>query len=139
MLDKGKIKAYNTVNTDETDNTRGKKMIFEKGKTIFESIVLEYKRYIEMGVYKDGDKLPSVRALASSLGVNPNTVQKAYTQMEADGYIQTLEKKGVYVTYKARIDRKDLIEKAKKEIKKLKASGLTVEEIVGIAKGDYDD
>ena len=116
-----------------------KKMIFEKGKTIFESIVLEYKRYIEMGVYKDGDKLPSVRALASSLGVNPNTVQKAYTQMEADGYIQTLEKKGVYVTYKARIDRKDLIEKAKKEIKKLKASGLTVEEIVGIAKGDYDD
>ena len=114
-------------------------MIFEKGKTIFESIVLEYKRYIEMGVYKDGDKLPSVRALASSLGVNPNTVQKAYTQMEADGYIQTLEKKGVYVTYKARIDRKDLIEKAKKEIKRLKASGLTVEEIVGIAKGDYDD
>ena len=139
MLDKGKIKVYNTVNTDETDNTRGKKMIFEKGKTIFESIVLEYKRYIEMGVYKDGDKLPSVRALASSLGVNPNTVQKAYTQMEADGYIQTLEKKGVYVTYKARIDRKDLIEKAKKEIKRLKASGLTVEEIVGIAKGDYDD
>ena len=114
-------------------------MIFEKGKAIFESIVSEYKRYIELGVYKDGDRLPSVRSLASDLGINPNTVQKAYSILEDEGYISTLEKKGVYVTFKNNVKNDELIKRICEEVKKLKENGMKLEEVVNVIEGVYHD
>lgn len=111
-------------------------MIFSNERPIFETIVIEYKRYIDMGIYKDGDKLPSVRSLANDLGINPNTVQKAYAILENDGYIKTLEKKGVYVTRNGK-QRDEIINKAKEEIKLIKSSGITKEELLEIIEGEY--
>ena len=54
-------------------------------------------RYINLGVYEKDSILPSVRALATELGINPNTVSKAYKKMEADGIIYTIAGKGVFV------------------------------------------
>ena len=73
-----------------------------KGKRdVYLQIAERYERYIAMGVLSDGDKLPSVRTAAGELGVNPNTVQRAYTYLESKGLISTLPKKGVFVTAEA--------------------------------------
>lgn len=111
-------------------------MVFEKGKTVYESIVNEYKRYIECGVYKFEDKLPSVRKIASDLGVNPNTVVKAYVTLEEMGYIKTFEKKGAYVVYNGSSKEK-LLDDCKKKVKKMKESGITYDELLEVVKGEY--
>ncbi len=67
-------------------------------ETIYEQIKQQIIKFINAGVLKVGDKLPSVRELASDLGVNPNTVLKAYQELENDGYIYTLNKKGNFVS-----------------------------------------
>ena len=69
-----------------------------------EQIVNEYKRFISLGIIKFDEKLPSCRQLASDLGINPNTVQRAYNVLEQDGYINVLPKKGVYVCYQVNND-----------------------------------
>ena len=70
-----------------------------QGKSsIHEQIRDQILRYIKLGVLKADDKLPSVRQLAVELGINPNTVQKAYQELENQGYIYTLPKKGAFVS-----------------------------------------
>ena len=66
-------------------------------KSIYEEITDTYERYIRLGVLREGERLPSVRALAVKLWINPNTVERAYTELEARGLIRTIPKKGVYV------------------------------------------
>ena len=94
-----------------------------KGKgNVYEQIVNEYKRFIILNIIRYGDKLPSCRQLAIELGVNPNTVAKAYSVLEAEGYIKVLNKKGVYVIYQKdkeekeyEIEIKDFFEHLKNE------------------------
>lgn len=64
---------------------------------VYEQIVEQYKKYIDLKVYQEGHKLPSCRLLAKELGINPNTVEKAYRVLESEGYIIIIPKKGVYV------------------------------------------
>ena len=70
---------------------------------IYEQIQTQILRFIEAGVLAAGDRLPSVRQLALENGINPNTVAKAYTELEKNGYVYNLPKKGVYV---AEVDTK---------------------------------
>ena len=71
-----------------------------KGKdNVYEQIVNEYKRFIELGVIKKDDKMPSCRTLGKELGINPNTVVRAYNVLEQEGYIMALPKKGAFVIY----------------------------------------
>ena len=72
--------------------------IFLSGKgNVYQQIVDYYKRYISLKIIKPMEKLPSCRTLASELGINPNTVERAYSILEKEGYIITIPKKGVYV------------------------------------------
>ncbi len=64
---------------------------------IYEQIKAQVLRFIEAGVLNPGDRLPSVRQLAQENGINPNTVAKAYSELEKAGYLYNLPKKGVYV------------------------------------------
>ena len=70
---------------------------------IFEQVKNQIKKYIDLGVYAPKDKLPSVRELASSLNVNPNTIERAFNELETEGYIYSLNKKGFFVSEKVRI------------------------------------
>lgn len=65
---------------------------------IFIQIKNQVNKFIEIGVLKPNDKLPSVRNLAQELGVNPNTVAKAYLELEQEGIVYTLNKKGVFIS-----------------------------------------
>ena len=68
------------------------------GVPIFEQIVLEIGKLIALGIYKPDDKIPPVRTLAKDLGVNPNTVAKAYQECESKGLIYSLAGKGSYIS-----------------------------------------
>ena len=64
---------------------------------IYEQLYQNVVRLTALGVLSPGEKLPPVRTLASELGINPNTVQKAYQMLERDGLIYSLSGKGSYI------------------------------------------
>jgi GntR family transcriptional regulator len=55
------------------------------------------KEAVAKGVFTAGDKMPSVRELAAKITINPNTIAKAYQEMEREGLIETLRGRGTYV------------------------------------------
>lgn len=73
-----------------------------KGReSIYEQVVKNVKRLIFTGILKVDEKLPSVRELSRSLTVNPNTVQKAYRELERQGFIYTVAGRGCFVSGEA--------------------------------------
>ena len=66
---------------------------------------------IQSGVYQPGDKLPSVRDLAAQAGVNPNTMQKALSELERENLVHSARTSGRFIT-----EDKDMIEKMREEL-----------------------
>ena len=99
---------------------------------IYVQILLYIKRGIIAGIIRDGDELPSRRVLSALLGVNPNTVQKAYKLLEEEGLIQSRAgaKSCVVVTMeKLNEIRAELLESdAKQAVEKLKLMGVSQDE-----------
>ena len=87
---------------------------------IYEQIEFGVKELILKGALKGGEKLPSVREMASILTINPNTISKAYGELEREGIIETLRGKGTFITdnYKGKVDEKKM-EYISDELKKL--------------------
>lgn len=71
---------------------------FKSGVPICDQIVNGFIKLKVLGVLKGGDQLPSVRALASKFSVNPNTVQKSYAMLEANGIIYSIKGKGSFIS-----------------------------------------
>ena len=111
------------------------RIILKNKGNVYEQIVNEYKRFIQLEIIRNDEKLPSCRLLATELGVNPNTVAKAYSVLEEEGYIKVLPKKGVYVCYKA-ISNKDVLLEAKEYISSIKDK-VSYEEVERIIKEIY--
>ena len=70
---------------------------YRSGQPIFRQVMDGYKRLILSGVIAENERLPSVRELASTLAINPNTIQRAYRELEVEGYVGSSPGKGVYV------------------------------------------
>lgn len=102
---------------------------------IYEQIELGVKELILKGALKSGEKLPSVRELSSILTINPNTISKAYGELEREGIIETLRGKGTYITdnYKGKVDEKKMeyiSDELKKLILKANYSGINKEDFM---------
>ena len=69
---------------------------YRDSRPIYEQIKDNYKRLILSGGIAAGDKLPPVRELASQLAINPNTIQRAYRELESEGFIYTVPGKGSF-------------------------------------------
>lgn len=67
------------------------------GKPIYQQIQEGFRHHIVSGILKTGERLPSVRELATQLAINPNTIQRAYRELEAEGYIYSVLGKGSFV------------------------------------------
>ena len=83
---------------------------------------------------RDGDKLPSVRALASSLAINPNTIQRAYESLEQEGYLYTVAGKGSFAAPQADVNaaRRDrLLREFDASAAELLFLGMTAGELAG--------
>ncbi|BDR78951.1 GntR family transcriptional regulator [Clostridium tetani] len=113
-------------------------------KSIYQQIVDQIKENILKGILKPGDKLPSVREMSSLLTVNPNTVSKAYQELERQKTIETIRGRGTYVSrnYKPKMDD-DKLKFIKEELKKLIIEalymGIDKEKFINILDELYKD
>ena len=71
---------------------------YQSRAPIYEQIVERFQMLILKGVLRPDDQMPSVRSLAVQLSINPNTIQKAYTQLEQQGYIYPVKGRGNFVS-----------------------------------------
>lgn len=69
---------------------------YRDAKPIYEQIKEGLRRLVITGAIAKDEKLPSVRELASELAINPNTIQRAYRELESEGYIYTVSGKGSF-------------------------------------------
>lgn len=101
---------------------------------IYEQIELGIKELILKGALKANDKLPSVREMSTILTTNPNTISKAYGELEREGIIETLRGRGTFVTgnFKGKVDEKKM-EHIQGELKKL----ILEANYGGISKEDF--
>jgi GntR family transcriptional regulator len=98
---------------------------FSSRTPVYQQLYDDVIRLVSLGVLKSDTKLPPVRILATELGINPNTVQKAYKMLEKDGYIYSTVGRGSFVSNKldqnqaekiqAKNDLKESIDKAYKK------------------------
>lgn len=100
-------------------------MEFNSSKPIFVTIKEHYAHLIDVGALPEGAEMPSVREVALSNGVNPNTVQRAFSLLVEEGYLVSIPKKGFFVN-KRGVNREALLDES---IEKLIKDGYTVEEI----------
>ena len=106
---------------------------FSSRTPVYQQLYDDVIRLVSLGVLKSDTKLPPVRILATELGINPNTVQKAYKMLEKDGYIYSTVGRGSFVSNKldqkqaekiqAKNDLKESIDKAYKK-------GITKDEMI---------
>lgn len=100
----------------------------------YEQIVKGVEKLVVLNILKPNEQIPSIRELACTLGINPNTVKKAYDILDSKGIIITKSTKGTFITddiINAKNDRiKELLDNLNNNILELKNYGFTIEEII---------
>ena len=108
---------------------------YRDSRPIYEQIKDGLRKLIVTGALRTGEKLPSVRALATQLSINPNTIQRAYNELESEGYIYSVPGKGSFAAGNTGADearRKELTEKLRELAAELKYLGVTGEELAAL-------
>ncbi|EIJ78217.1 GntR family transcriptional regulator [Bacillus methanolicus PB1] len=107
-------------------------------KPIYEQLVDKFKELIINEVLKPDEQLPSVRTLAQQLMINPNTIQRAYRELESQNYIYSVKGKGSFVNPSSHIQNTEKIKSIKKELMKLITEalylGITSNELYSMIK-----
>lgn len=110
-------------------------------KAVYEQIIEQVERFILAGLLKPGDQLPSVRSLSIELNLNPNTVQRAYSELERRGVIYTITGKGSFVDEKARevisSEKRRELPQLFETLKQFSAAGIEKQEILDIVNYAY--
>lgn len=107
---------------------------YQDRRPIYEQIVERFQMLILKGVLEQDEQMPSVRKLAVELSINPNTIQKAYSILEQQGYIYPVKGRGNFVSGKGSLiqEKKNLFWKEYKGlVKKGKELGIGQEEFDG--------
>ena len=110
-------------------------------RPIYEQVKDGFRQLILSGVLKPDEKLPSVRELAGELAINPNTIQRAYRELEQEGYICSVPGKGSFVadaSDAAFERRKELLVQLREVSAELRCLGVDEEIIVDCVKGGQD-
>ena len=114
---------------------------YRDSRPIYEQIKDGLRKLIVTGALRTGEKLPSVRALATQLSINPNTIQRAYNELEQEGYIYSVAGKGSFGSGTADADaarRENLKEDLRKLLGELRYLGMTHEDAVKLIKEVYE-
>lgn len=112
-------------------------MQLEGGAPIYEQLVSRITELISNGTLSENEKLPAVREVAKALGVNPNTVQKAYSMLEQSGLIYSIPAKGSYVSSAEKTEeiiKKKILGTLSENISEALKTGISEEEIMLIIK-----
>ena len=111
---------------------------YRDSRPIYEQVRDGLRKLMVTGMLRPGDKLPSVRALAVELAINPNTIQRAYSQLEAEGYILSVSGKGTFVAElqdQNAVRRAELEEKVRPLRDELRSLGMTAGEWAALWEG----
>lgn len=107
-------------------------------RPLYEQVRDGMRRLIETGVIAEGEKLPSVRQMAGTLAINPNTIQRAYNELEAAGYAVSVPGKGSFAVHStSHLDEKRAQLRAL--VRELRAAGVTQEEIDALCREGNDE
>ena len=112
---------------------------FRDKRPIYEQIVSGMEGEILHGIMNPDEPLPSVRNLAMELSINPNTIQKAYRQLESDGYTYSVPGRGNFVSNVEGVrnmKKKEMIQRIAELIKEAKLLGITDKEIADAIEGN---
>ena len=116
---------------------------FGDHRPLYEQIKDKIKELIINGVLSENESIPSVRELATSLAINPNTIQKAYKELESEGYIYSLKAKGSFVVPREEISENsktnELFESLKSTLKELKFLGTPKGELEEMINKIYEE
>ena len=113
---------------------------FQSRQPIYEQLYDNVVRMAALGVLKPEEQLPPVRTLAAQLGVNPNTVSKAYQLLERDGIIYSAIGRGSFVASGLSaigLQRETILEELAKALKKAMEIGITREELEELINENY--
>lgn len=106
---------------------------YRDARPIYAQIVDNFKGQIAAGILQSGEKLPSVRELAAELAINPNTIQRAYRELELAGWIATVPGKGCFICGipgESIAEQAALLEQFDKTVAALQALGITRDELI---------
>ncbi|MBM7649845.1 GntR family transcriptional regulator [Bacillus ectoiniformans] len=101
---------------------------------LYEQLIEKFKEMIMYEVYEPDDQLPSVRQLAKELAINPNTIQKAYRELEREGFIYSLPGKGSFVKKQIKSVNEQKVEQMKAELLKLISEAM----FLGLSKKEIE-
>lgn len=105
---------------------------YRDARPIYEQVKDGLRHLVVTGAILPGDKLPSVRALATSLAINPNTIQRAYEALEGEGYLYSVAGKGSFAAEQKNVDggrRAKLLSQFDAVATELMFLGLSVQEL----------
>ena len=100
------------------------------------------RRLMLSGVLQPGDQLPSVRKLATELAINPNTIQRAYAQLEAEGYVYSVAGRGSFVAEDGDQNTRrlaELTDALQETIEELRHLGMTEQQWLALWKEEKRD
>lgn len=110
-------------------------------RPLYEQIKEKFRRLILSGIMVEHQKMPSVRELSSVLTINPNTIQHAYKELEAEGYIYSQKAKGSFVAPRshlaAKTDNAELIEQFAEIVNNAAFIGISEETLIDEVKKHY--
>lgn len=116
---------------------------FRSRAPIYEQLVEKFKQLIISQVLKPDQQLPSVRILAGDLTVNPNTIQKAYRELEYQGYIYSLPGKGHFVQAAISEQQTAQLKKLERElfrvVSEMQFWGMSREDILSLIRDSVPD
>ncbi len=115
---------------------------YRDSRPIYEQIMDELRKMIISGVFAPDEKLPSVRELAQQLAINPNTIQRAYRELELTGYIYSVAGKGNFAAPRHEVDetrKAALLARLAETVKELRFLGAGDDEIAECLKGGTND
>ncbi len=115
---------------------------YRDGRPIYEQVRDGFRQLIITDVLPAGNKMPSVREIASSLAINPNTIQRAYRELEAEGYIISVPGKGSFVSDRSEAvnaRKAELMGKMRELARELIQVGTEENELIELLREEYAD
>ena len=110
---------------------------YRDSRPIYEQIRDGLRKLIVTGALSADEKLPSVRALAAQLAINPNTIQRAYNELEGEGYIYSVPGNGSFAAANAAADsarRAELLTQVRELLSELRYLGVSQQELLNLVK-----
>ena len=115
---------------------------YRDARPIYEQVKDGLRRLMVTGVLAPGEKLPSIRSLAMYLAINPNTIQRAYAQMEMEGYVYSVAGRGTFVAEGQEqnlVRRREVEDKVRPLLQELRELGMTEGEWIALWRGGNEN